>query len=240
MQEDKRNTYNNLILGFKGLSVQLKTLIDAGEDLPITEVVLIAQELEGLVQLLDDPIISAPLDNFNLSQVSKIDLLNLGKDVLGLYKTGSSLSQIAKTCSQQVGQPINKKEVQQWIDEFDQRSVSGKQRIVYGSIFDTTDRLEEIYISIMKLSETVKARDENYYKSAKVVREQVELEVMRELRQLVSEADKLASKIRMAEDMRRFTSLVIECLKKEAPMVYTRVLKLLREEQAAFRQLTSS
>ena len=238
--QDNHNTYNNIVLAFKDLSTQLKSLISESESIPSSELAIISQELEGLVLLLDDPIIAAPLDNFNLSQVNKIDLLNLGKDVLGLYKTGSSLYQIAKTCSQQVGQPISKKEVQQWIDEFDQRSVSGKQRIVYGSVFDTTDRLEEIYISIMKLNETVKSRDENYYKNAKVVKEQVELEVVRELRQLVSEADKLASKIRMAEDIKRFISLVLQCLKQEAPMVHTRVLKLLREEQAAFRQLTSS
>lgn len=234
----KIDTYNNLVLEFKEIGKTLRSSLSGEVD--IENIRLISQHLDGLIELLDDPVIAEPLNNFNLNEVSKIDLLNLGKSVLGLYKTGISTYQIARTCSAQVGQHITKKEVEAWIEDFDQRSIAGKQKVVYGSIFDTTDRLEEIYISIMKLNETVKSRDENYYKNAKVVKEQVELEVTRELRQLVSEADKLASKIRMAEDIKRFIGLVLECLKKEAPLVHIRVLKLLREEQAAFRQLTSS
>lgn len=232
-------TYNNLIFSFKDLSERFKSLLES-PDISLPELNLISQEFDGLIQLLDDPIISQPLDNFELSKVNKIDLLSLGKDVLGYYKSGQSYFQIARMCTQQSGESITKKDVEEWIKEFDQRSISGKQRVVYGSIFDTTDRLEEIYIAILQLRETIKNRDSDYYKNAKVVKEQIELETLRELRQLVSEAEKLASKIQMAEDIRRFTNLVLQCLKKEAPLVHTRVLTLLRQEQAAFKQLVSS
>jgi len=238
--KQEKPVYNNIIFAFKDLADRLKNIVEDKETITQEELIPIVQEFEGLIDMLDDPIIGSPLNNFTLEEVNKIDLFNLGRTVLSYKKLGQTFGSIAKLCSQQSGERITRNDVQAWIEEFDQKSISGKQRVIYGSVFDTTDRLEEIYIAILQLRDTIREKDNDYYKSAKVVKEQVELELMRELRQVIGEAEKLASKIQMAKDIQRFTNLVLSCLKKEAPMVHTRVLTLLREEQAAFKQLVSS
>lgn len=184
--------------------------------------------LRGLVEVLDN-------NNLDITPVtveSKIDRYGIGALVVNLNTNGFSLDEIAEECSKECGAKFTSKEIQTWIDSYVSLPSSKKARALRGSIFDSRNRLEELSILLYALLEQVNNRPDEVNRYTKVSKEEVHLAVIKEMRQLTKQATELIEKIDERNRIQEFQNTVIECLQREAPLVASKVIKSLREQQA--------
>ena len=106
-----------------------------------------------------------------------------------------------------------------------------KIKAINGSVFDTRNRLEEVYKLMQELLSAINTQDESIFKGARISREQVILQWMTEMRNLLKEAKSLLDADSMRDNVRVFMQEVINALKQEAPLAYASVMRTLQERK---------
>lgn len=174
---------------------------------------------------------NSSIDALEEITINKIDSYNLGTVVLGLYESGHELDTIAEICSKQVTIQIEEGDIENWLNNIKSLPATAKVKAINGSVFDTRNRLEEIYKLMQELLQAINTQDESIFKGARITREQVILQWMTEMRNLLKEAKSLLEADSMRDNVRVFMQEVINALKKETPLAYANVMKTLEEKK---------
>lgn len=178
----------------------------------------LSSELDSLIQILDDPIISKPLDKFSsLSPRSVIDTLGLGKHVLGLIESGISYEETAEILRENTGKDVSVKDVERWLEEFDKSSISSKSKAATNSIWNTKDIYDDLYLQLSELIQMVREKDDESFYRSKVTKEQVLIESIRELRQLAKDAEGILGRIEESRKVETFIGFILRDLKDRIP-----------------------
>jgi hypothetical protein len=151
--------------------------------------------------------------------------------VVNMANSGFTHMDIAEECSKECGVDFNIREVSDWLNNYVSLSSSKKSKVLRGSVFDSRNRLEELSLLLYSLLDTINEKDDSLFKYNKITKEEVYLQVIKEIRQLTKQATDLIEKIDDRSRIQEFQNTVIECLQREAPLVASKVIKSLREQQ---------
>lgn len=227
-----KTDYHNLIDEFKVLNKEFNYLLDKEGLLDNIEFEKLTYKFSELINLLDDPNISRPLDNLSITPKCKIDSYGLGSSIIELIESGMNTQEISKLLSVQCADNISPIDIDIWLEEYNQSSISQKPKVIKGSIFDARNRMEEMHSMLIDLLSKVEQGDDNRFKSAKVTKEQVTLSIITEIRQTIKQASDILEKVESFQTVKEFQKMVIDCLREEAPSTQMRVMMRLKEMNA--------
>lgn len=198
-------------------------------------------ELDTLINILDDPKISKPLDNLSLlSSASIIDQLGLGKHVLGLIENGISFEETAQIIRQNSGKNVSADDVEKWLNNFDKSSISIRSDTATNSIWNTKDIYDNLYLQLNDLIEMICQKDEACFLRSKITKEQVMIETIREIRQLAKDAESILGKIEESRKVETFIGFILRDLKGRIPASdFMNIVKSWSDYKASISMTTS-
>lgn len=233
MSED----YIDLITSIRQWRVRLEgALLDCGVlgREPITSLVL---ELDGYIEVLDDPTISQNLNNFTLTKMHPIDKLGCGLVVTRLYEQGASEREISKQISTYTNQEISEEEVSSWLSEYQSSPISQRKGKVNSSIFDTANQLENLAVRLTQLMTLVEREDDQIFAAGKTTRWNVILEYQKEMRATVKDASAIIKAIHEMNTMKELAMVIVEEIGQVDPRVQRAIFSRLRERSVMFKAL---
>lgn len=194
------------------------------------------EELLGIQDLLNDPVISQPLDNHQLQQVHPVEKYGVASIVLALHEDGMQPKQIALHLQSQAV-PVEESHIKSWLKQYSETSITQKAEAIYGSVFDTQTQLQQLFENLNSMIEAAKGQEDSHYLGAKITKEQVLLEHQKELRQLIKDAGALMTTVAGMQQVGQFQKIVIEEVNKLDPATAQRIWKRVREAKLAFTTL---
>jgi hypothetical protein len=206
--------------------------------------ILIKYELYGkedVDDLLDNlNIITSSLqenDDYFIPLVEhKIDQFGLAETAVKLANAGTNLEDISRTLSIISGVGVAIHEVEDWFKNY---SAIKHTRTVkaYGNIFDVQERMQDIYESLIEHMKLIDDTPKEEFFRAKTTREQVKLEVLRDVRAITKDAKEILKTINHYQRLEEFKSLVIQTIKTIDPTVATMIVEKLAQDKALFNAL---
>ncbi|MBD2201795.1 hypothetical protein H6G33_10590 [Calothrix sp. FACHB-1219] len=228
--------YTNVVQLFNDFVDRFKTTLEREKLIGVEQWIVLLEELYGIKELIVDPTISAPLDNYKIVSLNPIDRLKLGNNVLSLLESGFNTKDITTSLENQ-GIVITEKDVKNWLKSYSESSIDEKIESTQGSVFDTQTQLQAIFDNLYNLLDQVAIKDDDSFYSAKTTKEQVKLEVMREIRQSLKDASGLAASIAALQTVKQFQKVVIEEVSKIDPIAAQRIWKRIQQARAMFSSL---
>ena len=168
-----------------------------------------------------------PIDQFGLAGLAT-DLINASTD----NKT------ISKILSTKSGIGITSREVQKWKDNYSHLSYEKIKQEQRGNIFDVQTRMQDIYAMVYDHLETIKNSEPEDFWKAKTTKQQVQLDAMKELRQLTDQATKILGMISHQERLRQFTDIVMDTIRETDTATAQIILSKLQKNKALMNVLT--
>lgn len=194
------------------------------------------EELLGLEELLNDPVVSEPLDNFKIAPISPVEKYGVANSVLALNEDGVSPKEIAVHLKNQ-NVPLSEKDVKEWLEIYSKTPITTKAEAVFGSVFDTQNQLQFLFENLNNMIEQVKLQTDEHFNAAKITKEQVVLEHFKETRQLIKDASTLMATVSGMQNVATFQKMVIEEVNKVDPATAQRIWKRIKEAKIAFTSL---
>ncbi len=194
------------------------------------------EELLGIRDLLNDPAISAPLDNYQIQKQSPVERYGVASLVIALSEDNVTPRKISEHLESQ-GIPISEAEIKGWLKQYETAPITTKTDMVNGSIFDTQGQLQSVFDRLHSLLDEVDDRTDAHFASARITKEQVKLEYMKEIRQSIKDAASLAAVVANMQTVEQFKKVVVEEVGKVDPATAQRIWKKIREAKAMFSSL---
>jgi hypothetical protein len=166
----------------------------------------------------------------------KIDQFGLAETAVKLANAGTNLEDISRTLSIISGVGVALHEVEDWFKNY---SAIKHTRTVkaYGNIFDVQERMQDIYESLIEHMKLIDDTPKEEFFRAKTTREQVKLEVLRDVRAITKDAKEILKTINHYQRLEEFKSLVIQTIKTIDPTVATMIVEKLAQDKALFNAL---
>ena len=153
---------------------------------------LILNDLDYLKQkLIEDNKLEIP----NIIPSNLVDQLGLASYLIQFYQSGQTISSIANSLSTIAGQTIRTDHIDEWLTTYKETNslyIKPNENKI-GSIFDASSRYQDLYENLSGLFDDIKLANDNNFKGKSTTREQVLIELFREMRMLTTEADKFVS-----------------------------------------------
>ena len=194
-------------------------------------------ELEGYIELIEDPTVSENLNNFSLTKLHPIDRLGCGLIVTRLYEQGLSTKEISKQIGAYSSHQITEAEVDSWLAEYQTSPISQRRDKVNSSIFDTANQLESLAIRLSELAALAEQEDDQIYAAGKTTRWNVLLDYQKELRATVKDASSIIKAIHEMNTMKEMATIIVEEIGQVDPRVQRAIYKRLREKSVLFKSL---
>lgn len=194
-------------------------------------------ELNGYVDLLDDPTISDNLNNFKLVKAHPIDVLGCGLAVTRLYEQGLDARQIATQLTKYTREQIAEEQVRDWLEKYQTSPISQQRGKTSSSIFDTANQLEMLCVQLTRIVSEVEAEDDQIYAAAKTTRHQVKTEVLREMRATIKDAYNIVKAAHEMNNTRELANWIVEVVGEFSPEIQRKLYKRLKEQSVLFRTL---
>lgn len=215
--------YKNVLQLYKKSCDNLKDKLIDAELAGQLEWDLIINEFYGILDLLNDPIISEPLDNLAIEVKSKVDFYGVGSLIIALYEDGVEIEKIAEHLQLQEVR-ITPKEIGDWLSNENRRGILDKAINKYGDVFDTAGQLQRIMNKLEDLIDKVE-REENLTHFKKTSKYEVLLQITAEIRKTVKDASDVTKTIIALQKIEKFKQDVLEEIKKESPECSQRIFK---------------
>lgn len=186
----------------------------------------LAEELNELVDLLNDPVISEPLDTFAIRKLSPIDRLNMGKRVLALAEADMKPQVIAQFF-QAEGLPIDRKDVTAWLEEYQRSGITEKARV--DNVFDSRIQMQMLYERILDQMKKIEdASDSSFRRNSKA---EVVLAAISELRATIKDAHAIQKSEDSARQVQIFMETVLNVVARVSPASYYELYKELTAQR---------
>lgn len=234
------NDFTNVIQLYVSFTEKLKSQLETNSFIGLEPWHSLLMEAYEIKELLNNPLISQPLNNAELIKGKKqnpVDKYGMQSLVISLYEDGLTYQRISEYLQGQ-GLPIESKHVGDWIKEYSASEITTQVELRNGSVFDTQFQLQDLFDKIYALLQEIQAKDDKDYTSAKTTKEQVKLEVYKELRMSVKDAATLATAVANMQTIENFKKIVIEEVNKLDPGTAQRIWKKIREAKSIFNSLS--
>ena len=196
-----------------------------------------------LLEDLDDIIkgMDIPADGgLTLNKVHPIDRLGLALVVLPMYCDGTDTATISKVIQTQTGMEVTPSEVQQWVDKYEASGVVGRNTLANHSIFDTKNRMEDIYLMLQRLQSDIEMADPSEFARAKTTRYEVQLAAAGQLRSAVKDARQVVEALHQMNTYHELARIIVEEIRTESPAVAQRILQVLKKKGVVVKAVLPS
>ena len=166
-----------------------------------------------------------------------IDNLGLGDRLIALRDAGNNPKQIASILGVQTGQFISGTDIELWLEKYSSLSLLQDPKGAIGSVFDTKIVMQSIFEQLHEHLQKVQKLKPQDLKNARTTKEQIELEVYKEIRALTKDAAAIIESISNMERYKEFQRLIIESIAEVSPEVKHEIMRRLRDQKALFTSL---
>lgn len=173
-------------------------------------------------KMLNDPVISKPLDNFSLEKIHTIDKFGMSRLVIQLIENGLEYKEIAKVLGEQ-GCIVTTAEIRSWHKQYSSLPITERSGFEHNSIFDTQARMQELLEELILGMKLIEQRDDEDFYRAKTIKEREKLEYIKERRQLIIAAQNLLESLHLQREFEDRMKIVIEEVNKLEPMTATKI-----------------
>jgi hypothetical protein len=206
--------------------------------------IFIKYELYGREDITDsleslDVILSSLEENDNYFiplNNNKIDKYGMAEQAVKLANKGMSLDNISLALSTYSGVGITIEELKDWYRHYSgikhTRTVKS-----YGNIFNVQERMQEIYESLIDHLHLIENTPKEEFYKGKTTREQVTLEVLRDVRAITKDAKEILKTINHYQKLEEFKAIVIETIRNIDPMAAQTIIRKLEQDKALFNAL---
>lgn len=163
----------------------------------------------------------------------KVDKFGLGEMAVRFANSGQSCREVAETISVASGVAITEAEMKEWFENYSNLRTA-KTKKSHGNIFDIQERMQEVYGRLMDHIEEVEKANKQDFANAKTTKQQVILDIYKEIRHLSKDATDVIKSINHHQKLEQFKMLVIETIRKIDPATATIILQQLEKEKALF------
>lgn len=188
----------------------------------------VLNELDSILEEYRDPI---EIDPTYLSSSLLIDRLGLAFSVIRLYQDGFTENEIAQTITNQVGQEITVAEVKKWLELNRTDLDFTNPRATRGSIFDTQSRMQDLFEKLYDKLEEISQKSEERFRAGKLSKDEVELEYLKEVRQLTKDGAAIVAAVSTMTRIKEFQKIVVEAIGQVSPSAQQYILRKLNEQR---------
>jgi hypothetical protein len=200
------------------------------------EAVELIEDFDDIIEGMDVP----DVRGFTLKNVHLIDRLGCGLAVLSMYCEGMDTEAIAKVVETQTGVTISGIEVAKWIELYEKSGVVRQNTMTNLSIFDTKNRMEDIYLSLQKIMQDIEQAEDGEFSRSKTTRYEVQLTAMGQMRSAVKDARQIVEALHQMNTYRELANIILQEIAQESPSLQGRVLRRLKEKGAVIKAILPS
>lgn len=172
----------------------------------------------------------------NLLQ-SPIDKYNMGEYTIRYINNGYTYKQIAEILSLNAGIIITEKDVKTWRNTYSSLDRINTRARNTSNLFDIQDRMQDIYTQLYEHLEVIKETDKKEFLAARTTRQQVILDVLKEVRMLTKDAANILESISHQQQLNEFRKVILESIKEVSPSVAQSIIRKLKQNKALFSTL---
>ena len=227
--------YTNVLQQYRDFVIKFKSTLEQNSLIGLEPWTDLLDEATGLEEILNDPVISKPLDNYSLEKSHSIDVLGLGPKVLAFYEDNYAPTDIVKVLNQTCSTKLTTKDVENWLTSYSKQSIISKAEMEFGNVFDLKSQLQEIFIDIKTHMEEIKALDRKAFN--RTSKDEVIIAGREQLRQIIKDAASVITQLQSMEDVRKFQKIIFEEINKESPACVQRIMRNIREQKAILQTL---
>lgn len=166
----------------------------------------------------------------------KIDQCGMAANAINLANAGMKIEDISLTLSTISGVGISISELKEWYKNYS--SIKHTRNVkAYGNIFDVQERMQDIYESLVDHLAVIKDTPKEEFFKGKTTREQVILEVIKDVRGITRDAKEILKTINHYQKLQEFRSLVIETIRGIDPSTARIIIEKLQQDKAMFNAL---
>jgi len=224
------------------IEVQLRQyLIDFQEKF---KTALLKHELYGISDFDDllsslATVVTSAKDNEELFipiEEHKLDKFGLSEQAVRLANAGYSDRKMSEVLSLMSGSAITETEIREWFTNYSSLSMIRKPKI-HANLFDVQERMQDVYMALMDHLETIQNSTSEDFWKAKTTKQQVILDVYKELRFLTKDAKSIIDSIDHQQKLNEFRKLVIETIRKIDPTTARIIIEKLQQDKAIYTAL---
>ena len=230
------DTGNDAVQALEEWRGRLKAFLLSKALLGIPTVTTLLEDLEDITKGLDVP----PVGGLSVVSPHPIDRLGCGLSVLSMHCDGMEAGAIAKVVENQTGTTISANEVQAWVESYERSGVVRRNTMTNLSIFDTKNRMEDIYIGLQKLMNDVDDAEEVEFSRSKTTRYEVQLAAWKEMRAATKDAKQIVEALHQMNTYRELADIILQEIGQESPAVQSRIVKALKAKGAIIKAIMPS
>jgi hypothetical protein len=230
----KHVNYVNVIQYLDDIIDNYQDLMGEAELLGRQSAIELAEDLDGLKSLLEDPNIAGEIDNLvlpNLEKDNPIDTYKVGDKVIELYGIRYSEVEIAQALSATKGYNFTPEHVVDWIDNYKNSSLTVRAKKYSISKMEGETVYDEMATQLKALIEEIKIEDEEIFAASRTNKYSALTEVIRELRMWFKQyEDYKSSSIDVMACIDPIIEAILSVLKdKVPPTVFNDVLNAIKD-----------
>lgn len=197
---------------------------------------LILNDLDYLrTKLIEDNSLATP----TIVPTNIIDQHGLASYLIQFYQSGQPLASISNSLSTIAGIAIKVTDIEQWLTTYKENNslyVKPNENKI-GSIFDASSRYQDLYENLTNLLEDIKLAGNEAFKHKSTTKEQVLIELFREMRMLTTEADKFVSTQIRAQSMRTLIADIVNAVSAYNPIVARDLISIIKVKSSLWDAL---
>lgn len=160
-----------------------------------------------------------------------IDKYGLGEMVIKFINSGYNYKTLAEILTTQSGVSINQKNIKEWVENYSTLTYK-KRPQGHGNLFDVQERMQDIYSRLLEHLQTVEKTSQNEFLQAKITKQQVTLDIYKEIRMLTKDAANIMQAISHQAQLQEFRKVILESIKEVSPATAQAIIRKLRQNKA--------
>lgn len=195
------------------------------------------EDISNLVDSLNIIVSSIEQDDFYIPVIEhKIDKFGIAEAAINLANAGRNINDIALILSTTSGIAITSSELEDWYKNYSNIKHTRSAK-AYGNIFNVQERMQQIYETLMDHLKLIENTPKEEFFKAKTTREQVTLEVLKDVRSITKDAKEILKTINHYQRFEEFKFLVIETIRSIDPATAQIITDKIQQDKALFNAL---
>jgi hypothetical protein len=197
---------------------------------------LILNDLEYIKnKLVEDDRLNTP----SIIPPNVIDQYGLASYLIQFYQAGQTIISISNSLSTLAGFAISIEDINTWLTTYKETNslyIKPNENKI-GSIFDASSRYQDLYENLSILLDDIKLANDSNFKGKSTTKEQVLIELFREMRMLTTEADKFVSTQIRAQSMRTLIADIVNTIAAYNPIVARDLITIIKMKSSLWDSL---
>lgn len=192
-------------------------------------------DFDNLLSSLNTVVVSAQNNEelFIPIEEHKLDKFGLSEQAVRLANAGYPNKKVAEVLSLVSGSAISENEVKEWFANYSSLTMMRKPKL-HSNLFDVQERMQDMYMALTDHLEHIQSTKPEDFWKAKTTKQQVILDVYKELRFLTKDAKSIIESINHQQKLNEFRKLVVETIRKIDPTTARIIIEKLEQDKAIY------